>query len=136
MLLLVALLRVSLLPATADLQDLINNKMYSCVRDIAFCRRHSPNLRNNIWNFAFSKLYSGLYKDTLPKPDKNIVEKIRKEGVEKKEEVVKKEDEGGDYKADKNDEKEEKGGEGEERKKEGEKQGSEEVYGSEKQVAS
>ena len=118
-----ALLTVSLLPATADLQDLINNRMYSCVRDIAFCRRHSPNLRNNIWNFAFSKLYSGLYKDTLPKPGKTV--------VEKKEAVVKKEDEG-----DKKDKEEEKEREGEEKKKEGEKEGSEEVYGSEKQVAS
>ena len=128
MLLLVTLLSVSLLPATADLQDLINNRMYSCVRDIAFCRRHSPNLRNNIWNFAFSKLYSGLYKDTLPKPDKTV--------VAKKEEVVKKEDEGVKKEA-----KEEKDGEGvkdkgEEKKKEGEKERSEEVYGSEKQVAS
>ena len=47
-----------LVPVAADLQDLVNNRMFSCVRDVDFCRRYSPNLRNNIWNFAFSKLYT------------------------------------------------------------------------------
>ena len=97
MLLLVTLLSVSLLPVSGDLQDLINNRMYSCIRDIAFCRRHSPNLRNNIWNFAFSHLYTGLYKDTLPKPDISLVGR-KDEEEEKEDKEEDKKDEDGDKK--------------------------------------
>merc|ERR1739848_576769 len=73
-----------LVPGAADLQDLVNSRMFSCVRDVAFCRAHSPNLRNNIWNFVFSKLYtpdSNLYTHG-PAPRFQEKEEEADEGVE------------------------------------------------------
>lgn len=61
-----------------DLQDFINNRMYSCVRDVEYCRRHSPNHRINIWNWVFDKLYIPF--EDIPKMPKTATQTGAKVG--------------------------------------------------------
>ena len=75
MLFLVAVFSLLLVPTTSDLQDLVNNRMFSCIADVEFCRAHSPNLKLNIWNHVFSKLYTRLDELLRPGPSSEMENK-------------------------------------------------------------